>query len=153
MGRERFKAFEVAEALTAAGGNKAAAARALKCDRKTITRYMRRYVSVQEAYEQATESNLDLAENILMTNLRVQFVRQQRAMEAANTGTGDLHDAVVDAADAKWLLRMKGGSRGYAERQQLETLMKNLSLSEMTTDQLERLADGEDPLRVLASTG
>ena len=35
---------------------------------------------------------------------------------------------------------------------QLDGLVKNLDMGQLTTRQLERIADGEDPIHVLATT-
>lgn len=123
---EKFKAEQVIEALRRARGVKAAAARALGCDRNTVDRYIREYATVAAAYEEANETNIDLAEGHLM-----------KAIDAGNI------KAIL------FYLRTKGKARGYVER--TENRNTNIDLDACTDDELRRIASGEDPIAVLAA--
>ncbi len=65
-GRPRFTQKQVIDALIQAGGLKEPAARALHCDRMTVTRYIKRYPAIKEAQEDALQGSLDVAQSKLM---------------------------------------------------------------------------------------
>ena len=97
MGRKRrYKADEVAQAIIDSDGILAAAARKLGCARKTVYSYIEKYAKVKEAYEEASETVLDLAE-------------------------GKLIDAVEQGQlpAIMFVLKTKGKHRGYVERQEV----------------------------------
>ena len=88
--KPKFTQKEVIEALKSSGGIISLAARKLGCSRTTIYNYIHRYAKVREAYEEITETWLDIAEMKLF----------QKILE------GDLR-AIT------FYLRNKGASRGY----------------------------------------
>lgn len=94
MGRpEKFTAEQAAEALMRSGGVVAAAARALGVTRSTLHSYINKYATVRAAYEEANETNLDIAEGKLLEQVRA-----------------------GDPKQIRFYLRTKGRSRGYGDR-------------------------------------
>jgi len=65
-GRPRYTQQQVIDALVQAGGLKEPAARALHCNRMTVTRYIERYPAIKEAHEDALQGSLDVAQSKLM---------------------------------------------------------------------------------------
>lgn len=124
---EFFSPEQVAETLRLNRGNASAAARVLQCHPDTIRNYCAKYPEVQAARESGSEVRLDLAE------------------------------AALDRAVAKcegwavcFLLKTRGRARGYIERVESQNL--NIDLSKLSDEQVSAIAQGEDPLAVLART-
>ena len=94
-GTEGWKKYSKERVIAALvkGGTKSAAARTLKCDRGTITRYMDDDPEIAKAVEEAKEILIDLAEEGLMKNVKD---NQQAAIA--------------------FVLKTLGKERGYVER-------------------------------------
>lgn len=103
-------------------------AKKLKCDRVTVWRYAKRYKTVREALRQADEAVTDAAE-----------------LKAIKLIDAEYWPAI------HYRLKTKGKDRGYTERYEITGLLKSLDVSELTTEQLERIIAGEDVLNVLAT--
>lgn len=88
---------QIINALKKAGGNQAAAARALDCSRNTIRSRINSSDKVKEAYDSVNEANLDKAENELI--------------ELVRSG----HFGAI-----KFYLRTKGRTRGYGDKMELD---------------------------------
>ena len=98
-GKPRYTQEEVINALVQAGGLKMPAARALHCNRLTVSRYIARYPAVREAYEDAREGSIDLAQSKLI--------------------------ALVEKEDwraIRFMLCTLGKDRGFTERQEVVTV-------------------------------
>ncbi len=98
----RFSQKHVIDALTAARGLKEPTARALHCDRHTVTRYIERFPAVKEAYENAIQGTIDLAQSRLV--------------------------ALVERDDwraIRYLLGTLGKDRGFTERQEFVAVGDN----------------------------
>ena len=108
MGKTKHDLDEVIEAIKGSGGIKQAIAGRLGVVRNTVNNYLDRWATAREAYEQECQINLDIAESIIITNLRIQHKHQQKTGET------------VDTSDAKWFTTMKGRERGYAQTQRTE---------------------------------
>lgn len=100
---EKFEPEIVAEAIRKASGIQAAAARMLKCDRDTVARYIREHDVCRQAYEEANEVQLDIAE--------------ARLAEIVNSPGNKDHFKAL-----RFYLRTKGRRRGYVERQEVENV-------------------------------
>jgi len=120
---EKFSASQVASALREAHGIKAAAARALGCERETIDAYIRRHPTVKAAHDEATDHVLDIAESHLI-----------RAVER---GEWD---------QIRYYLNAKGRSRGYGERA-VQTNYYNIDVTKLTDEQLDALIATQSPSR------
>lgn len=117
--QDKFTAEQVAEALRKSSGIKAAAARALGCDWKTVDRYVRTYATVRQAHDEATEVLLDVAEGHLASAVR----------------RGEWEQV-------KYYLNAKGKSRGYGiERRQVENDPIDWAL--VDDDTLDAYCDGK----------
>lgn len=110
MSKQKYTAAQMIEALRAAGGVIAVAARAIGCDRNTVYAYMGRYSTVKDAYDEANETNLDVAEAGLMA-----FVRGQ----VTENGERRTVDDRVRLDATKYYLRTKGRTRGYGDRMEV----------------------------------
>jgi hypothetical protein len=96
MPAEKYTADQMIRALTETHGMKSAAARALHCSRRTVDRYIDNYPTVREAYEDAREIVLDMAEAALFREIQ----------------NGNI-TAII------FTLKTVGKHRGYVERQEL----------------------------------
>lgn len=94
---EMFKPADVAEALRLNHGNASAAARVLQCHPDTIRVYCAKYPEVKAARESGTEVRLDVAEAAL-----------DRAVQKG------------EGWAICFLLKTRGKSRGYIERQEID---------------------------------
>jgi predicted transcriptional regulator len=115
--RESFTQEQVAEALTAAGGVQADAARILGCSRSTINGYVRRYPHLQELLINTREETLDLAESQL----------QKKIKEGNMT-------AII------FFLKTQGKQRGYVEKGEAPQKQdEGQDFSALSTQELEAL--------------
>lgn len=96
MGKYKYTVTEVKQAIIDAEGNLTEAARILDCARGTVYNYIKTYQAVKAAYESSNEKALDVAEGVLMKQVR----------------KGNM-TAVI------FFLKTKGKSRGYVERQEV----------------------------------
>jgi hypothetical protein len=109
-------------AIKDSGGIKTVIARRLSVTRQTVDAYLRKWVTAQEAYDAEGEINLDVAESVIVQNIRT-------AAKIAQTG------AIADSGDAWKYLKLKGKHRGYVERQEVTgadggDLIINVTLSD-----------------------
>jgi len=88
----KHNASAVSAAVIRAGGIKAVAARALGVSRPTLDRYLACYASAREAYDEANETNIDIAEGKLLEQVRG-----------------------GDSDQIRFYLRTKGRARGYGD--------------------------------------
>ena len=97
MGRRKFLVSQVAEALQESHGLQKLAAEELHCSRRTISNYIKKYPTVAEAYDEAREVVLDVAES-------------------------KLYKAINDGKEwaIKFYLSTVGKSRGYTQKQEIE---------------------------------
>jgi len=113
VGKTKRSLGQVIEAIRGSGGIKKAIADRLGVSRNTVDNYLARWKSAREAYNEETEVFLDLAESILLMNLKLQHERQRKEREPVNSG------------DARWTLSARGGDRGYAPKQRQEITGKD----------------------------
>ena len=93
---------EVLAAIKNSGGIKTTIAARLGVSRVTVDAYLARWKSAQAAYDEENEVTLDVAESVILGNIRA-AAKQVQAGEIADSG------------DAWKLLRLKGHGRGYKE--------------------------------------
>lgn len=97
MGRkEKYSAQDVIDAIRESNGIQAAAARRLGCTRKTVASYIDKYATIRDAYEEARDTVVDIAEDKLIESVK----------------KGNL-SAIM------FLLKTVGKGRGYTERQEV----------------------------------
>jgi len=95
-GRYRFSQKQMIDALVKAQGLKGPAARALNCDRRTVSRYIKQFPAIKEAHEEAIQATIDLA--------------QAKLVELVEVG---------DWRAIRFLLCTLGKDRGFTERQEI----------------------------------
>jgi hypothetical protein len=125
---QRYTAAQVADALDKHKGMVYLAADALGCSHQTVYNYAKRYKSVQEAIDRNRGQVVDTAELALY-----------------NAILNKEHWAIAFA------LKTIGKRRGYTQRQEYQAELMNIDLSQLTEEQLIRVANGEDPAYVLAT--
>ena len=118
-----YRAEQFINAIPGSGGIVSTVAKRIGCDWHTARKYIDKYPTIKRAYDDECEKVLDAAESVIVTDI----------VDSKDTQT------------AKWYLKMKGARRGYAQRR--ETV--KIDLSQLTEEQLERIASGEDPFDVL----
>jgi hypothetical protein len=106
-GNNQFKAHQFIKAIPGTAGIVSAIARKVGCDWHTAKKYIDAYPTIKQAYDDEVESNLDLAESVVMGNIKL-AAEEQEAGERADT------------SDAKWYLSKKGKHRGFTDRQEID---------------------------------
>ena len=100
MGKEyTYKQETVLEAIKDSYGIVNTVSKRLQCSWSTADKYIKKWTTTLEAFQQETEIILDIAESTLF--------------ESIKSG---------DTASAKWILSTKGTKRGYSETLQKETV-------------------------------
>lgn len=105
-GSERYTAEQVITAIKGSGGIKTTIAQRLGCHRHTVTNYIERYVTVQQAYQEEAEMSDDVAESVVMTNIRLAHKEQAETKRP------------VDSSDAKWWLERRRRDK-FSARQEV----------------------------------
>ena len=134
-GKEKYTQKQVIKAIEESRGVLAVAARKLECTRTTVYSYKDKYPAIKAAYEDINETTKDQVENQLLAHI---------------FGVKDNAGNYVIAPNltaAIFYAKTKMKDRGYVERVQVE---KSIDLDKLTVEQLKRLSDGEDLLKVLA---
>lgn len=98
--------------IAKSGGIISTIARRVGCDWHTAKKYIDRHPTLQRAYQDELQANLDVAESIVVDNLRLQRAEQLEAQEP------------VDSGDARWFLSTKGRERGYGNKLELDQTVK-----------------------------
>lgn len=105
---DQYSAKQFIEAIPGTSGIVSTIARKVGCSWGTAKKFIDEYPTVKAVYEAEQESILDIAESVLINNIKLALKEQQEGKKPA------------DSADAKWLLARKGKGRGYAERTEVE---------------------------------
>ena len=108
MGNTKCTLDDDLVAIEGSYGDKTAIGKRLGVCRQTVTSYLKRWASADKAYQEELEGVLDMAESLVAGNIKLGLGKQQEEL------------APVDSSDARWILRMKGRQRGYAETQRHE---------------------------------
>lgn len=118
---------DVLIAVKGSAGIKTVIASRLGVSRQTVDSYLRRWKTAQEAYDEETETNLDIAESVIVGNIRA-------AAKIVQT------KQMADSGDAWKYLKMKGKDRGYVERHEVDHKIKNIK--DLTDDELRAIVEG-----------
>jgi len=94
---------DVVKAIAGSGGIKTAIASRLGVNRSTVDNYLNRWETARAAYEQEVENNKDIAESVILANIRT-------AAKLAQQGV------IAESGDAWKYLKFKARERGYVER-------------------------------------
>jgi len=97
---------DVIKAIAGSGGIKTAIASRLGVSRPTVDSYLERWKAARAAYEQEVENNKDIAESVILANIRT-------AAKLAQQGV------IAESGDAWKYLKFKARERGYVERQEI----------------------------------
>jgi hypothetical protein len=103
----KVSAEQVIEAIKGTGGIKTVIAQKLGVVRMSVDRYLKRWPSVLEAYEAEAESVGDMAESVVVTNIKL-ALEHQREFRTQQ-----------DGSDARWYLARKCRDRGFADRTEI----------------------------------
>jgi hypothetical protein len=105
--KEKYTAEQMRAAVPGTGGIVTAIAHKVGCDTGTFLKYKAKYATVKAAYDAEVDSTLDVAESVLLDNIRL-----ARRFQSENK-------TVVDTSDSKWYLTKKGKHRGYGDALQV----------------------------------
>ncbi len=106
MGKELYTAKQFIDAIPGTGGIVSTIADRVGCKWHTAKKYIEKYPTVKDVYNEEIERVIDLAEGVLIQNIQI-------AAKQAKAGRA------VDTADVKWFLSRKAKTRGYVERQEV----------------------------------
>lgn len=107
-GRDQsFTTEQIIEAVKGSGGIKATIARRLNCHRHTVNNYIARYATVAQAFEDECETTDDIAESVVILNIKLAFQQQQA------------NQLPVDSSDAKWWIERRRRDR-FSLKQEFE---------------------------------
>ena len=125
---QRYTAAQFIEAVKGTGGVISAVADRVGCSWHTAKKYIEQYATVKEAWENERHKITDKARHNIIKAI----------------GEGDLQMS-------KWWLQMM--DEEFVPQAKLDAFVRNLDFGTLTRQQLERIADGEDVISVLASGG
>jgi hypothetical protein len=117
MSTDRYTAQQFIDAIPGSGGIISVIARKVGCDWRTADKYCRNYATVKTAWEAEKASTLDLAEAIILDNLRLAKQAQQTKVDPVTGKT--IPGEIVETGDARWVLATIGKERGYTERHEV----------------------------------
>lgn len=106
--RQRYRASDFEPHIKDSGGIISTIADRAGCAWKTVKTHIERTPKLQELFESECETSLDLAESVIVNNIKAAR-RLQVEAEAAGACV------IVDSSDARWFLTRKGRGRGYGE--------------------------------------
>ena len=111
-------------AIKGSAGIKVLIADRLKVTRQTLENYIERDESIGEAINGEREQAIDLAELVVLTNIKLMRERQSATQEP------------VDTSDSWKLLDKLGTRRGYGEKSQISVVDTPLSEEGLTEDEI-----------------
>ncbi len=111
--RRRYKVADFEPHIKDSGGIISTIAKNVGCDWLTAKLWIDKNATLKVLYEAECETILDVAESVVYGN--VQAAAKLQA-DARKTGAA----AIVDSADAKWLLTKKGKRRGYGDETEVK---------------------------------
>lgn len=103
----QYRAAQFIKAIPGSGGIITVIADRVGCHRQTAKKYIEGMATVKRAYEAEKEGIADVAESVLIQNIRLALKEQQATKKP------------VDSFDARWYLQRKAKDRGYTERTEL----------------------------------
>lgn len=104
----RYKAADFEPHIKGSGGIISTIAAKVGCEWETAERWLKSNARLLSLYEAECETVLDVAESVVYGNVQAAAKLQADARKAGAA-------AIVDSADAKWLLTKKGKRRGYGD--------------------------------------
>ena len=134
-GKERYKAQQFIDAMPGSGAIVSSIAKVVGCTWHTARKYIDGYPTVREAYEAERERILDIAENVIIGNIMASNHKQAEAVKRGPDGKPG-EPIIVDTADVRWYLAMKGRERGYVKSEARELTGKDGGPMEITNVEL-----------------
>ncbi len=107
--KDQYKAKSFVAAIKGSGGIITTIANRVGCDWNTAKKYITEYPTVQRAFQAECETTDDIAESVLVNNLKLALNRQQK---------GDS----VDASDAKWWIERRRRDKFSTKQEQAKTI-------------------------------
>ena len=98
--------IKIMKAIPSSGGNLALIARRCWLDRETVVNHIKKSKELTQALETETEAVLDMAEDLVTTNIKYGIKLQEKYSRSYRT---------VDSSDARWYLTKKAKQRGYGD--------------------------------------
>ena len=139
-----YKAQDFIDAIPGSGGVISTIARRVGCDWNTAKKYVTEYTTVADAYQQEVEQNLDVAESVVITNIKAARKLQEQAIVNKNYSA-----AMVDTGDVFKYLKYKAKDRGYVERQEVDNThsVKGIDLNEWKKQRQELVDKAAETLQ------
>jgi hypothetical protein len=106
--KKRYTAKDFEPHIIGSGGIISTIAERTGCCWKTARDFCEKTPRLKALLESESETALDLAESVIVNNIKAARRLQEEATAAGGC-------AIVDSSDARWLLTRKGRSRGYGE--------------------------------------
>ena len=106
--KKRYTAKDFEPHIIGSGGIISTVADRVGCAWRTARDHIEQSPRLKALLESESETALDLAESVIVGNIRAARRLQEEATAAGGC-------AIVDSSDARWLLTRKGRSRGYGE--------------------------------------
>jgi hypothetical protein len=106
-GKDQYRAQQFIDAIPGTGGIISTVAKRIGCSWHTAKKYIEKYATVKQAYDDECETPKDWAESVIVRNIALALKKQEQTNEP------------VDSSDAKWYLVHKGKDRGYTERKEI----------------------------------
>jgi len=128
-GSNGYTAQQFIDAIPDTGGIVSAIADRVGCAWNTAKKYIDSYATVNTAWQNERNRIKDRARHNIIKQIE----------------DGDTHLS-------KWYLSMTEDEFMPKQRQEIVALLKNLDMSTLSTEQLERIAQGDDPIHVIAGT-
>lgn len=135
MSRATYTAKQFIDAIPGTGGIITTIAQRVGCAWHTAKKHIDAYPTIQTAYADELNKNLDIAEAIIIDNLKLLRKEQEQTREP------------VETSDARWLLATKGRGRGYVQKTETEVTGKDGGAIEIAdarvrfTSLINRIAD------------
>lgn len=114
---DKYTLDEVIAAIKGSNGIKATIQKRLGCSRNTVDNYLKRYATVQAAYDEEVERVGDIAESLIINDMV-----QNRSVETA-----------------KWYAMRKLMHRGYGDKQRIDHRITDVS--NLTDDELRAIIE------------
>jgi hypothetical protein len=127
-----YKASQFINAIKGSGGIITTIANRVGCSWHTAKKYIEEYATVKQAYNDELELVSDIAESVVIGNIRAAYEKQRKDKEQA------------DSTDAKWYLTRKG-KRGYSEKSEVDVTTGGKPL-QVTTIEIIKDYGSEEPI-------
>jgi hypothetical protein len=106
-GRDQYKASDFIKVIPGTGGIVSTIAKRVGCAWHTAKKYIEKYATVKQAYDDECEMPKDWAESLIVRNIALALKQQEQTNKP------------VESGDAKWYLVHKGKDRGYVMRKEI----------------------------------